>query len=149
MADVSVLDSGTKKATVTSRGYRLWIAYWCVLFVVMHIPTGGTNPVPVRHGDKLIHFVLYALLAWLGGRLVIQGKRSGTRRALLGWAVIYVVYAALDEGLQSFVGRTASVGDWLCDVGGVTAASAMLIIRRPGRKLSERHGIETGNVTRD
>ncbi len=110
---------------------------------------GGTSPIPVRHGDKLIHFALYALLAWLGGRSIVTDDRSGTRRALLHWAVIYAIYAALDEWLQSFVGRTASLGDWLCDVGGVAAVSAMLFFRRPRRKLSEHHGIEAGNVTRD
>ncbi len=115
----------------------------------MHVPTGGVNLIPMPHGDWLIHFALYGLLAWLGGRSILAGNRSGARRALLRWAVIYAVYAALDEWLQSFVGRTASVGDWLCDVGGIAAVSAMLIFRRPSRKLSERHGIEAGNVTRD
>ena len=131
------------------RGRWLWIAYWCALFVVMHVPMGGTSPIPMRHGDKLLHFVLYALLAWLGGRRIVLCDRSDARRALLRWAVIYAIYAALDEWLQSFVGRTASVGDWLCDVGGVAAVSAMLIFRRHSRKLSEPHGIGSGNVTRD
>lgn len=127
----------------------MWIAYWCALFVVMHIPMGGTSPIPMRHGDKLIHFALYALLAWLGGRRIASSDRPDVRRALLRWAVIYAIYAALDEWLQSFVGRTASVVDWLCDVGGIASVTAILVFRCPSLKLSERDGIGAGNVTRD
>lgn len=127
----------------------LWMAYWCALFIVMHVPMGGTSPIPIRHGDKVIHFALYALLAWLGGRRIVLRGRPDARRILLCWVAIYTVYAALDEWLQSFVGRTASVGDWLCDVGGVGVVTAMLIFRCPSPKLSERHGVGAGNVTRD
>jgi VanZ family protein len=101
----------------------------------------GATSIPVRHGDKFIHFGLYALLVWLGGRRIVLCGQPDVRQALLRWAVIYAVYAVLDEWLQSFVGRTASVGDWLCDVGGITIVSTILIIRASGGKLSERQGL--------
>ena len=127
----------------------MWIAYWCALFVVMHVPMGGTCPIPMRHEDKLIHFALYALLAWLGGRRIVLRGQPDARRVLLRWAVIYAVYAALDEWLQPFTGRTASVVDWLCDVGGIASVTAILVFRCPSPKLSERPGIGGSNVTRD
>jgi len=80
---------------------------------------------PFPEADKIIHFVLYSLLALLGTWCFRGARGDLTTRFLIGWAVIYVIYGAADEWLQSYVQRTASVGDWLADVCGIAAATAL------------------------
>jgi VanZ family protein len=115
----------------------LWIAYWVLLFVATHVPIPGRGPVTVEHGDKVIHFVVYFILTWLGGRYLLATGR-GTLRALAAWAAIYLLYAGADEYLQSLVGRTMSLSDWLADAAGIVLATLVLARRRPSGALSER-----------
>lgn len=115
--------------------WSLWIGYWVFLFVIMHTPIERTGGIRFEYADKIVHFLLYGTLAWLGawyfsnrpGKLGIGG--------LLVWAAIYVAYGALDEYLQQFVGRTTSFFDWLADLLGVLSATTILAVK--GRKLSE------------
>jgi len=115
----------------------LWVGFWVALFVAMHVPVPSANPLPIRHGDKVLHFGLYFLLAYLGGRyLRATGRLSLTR--LLVWAVTYCTYGALDEWLQQFVKRGMSLSDWVWDVIGVLVATAILATTRRRSALSER-----------
>ncbi len=133
------------------RSRWVWIGYWVSLFVVMHVPVECGGPTLVPHGDKIIHFGLYYLLAWLGGRHQLAARRrqraagSSLRgyphglkpaaRCLL-WAVVYAAYAALDECLQPFVGRTMSLGDWIADLIGISLATLTITLRRgPGERV--------------
>jgi len=78
-------------------------------------------PLP-PHADKLVHFALYAILAWLSYRpaQVICGNKIDA--AFL--AVLFcAVYGVTDEFHQMHVpGRTADLMDWLADICGATAA---------------------------
>jgi VanZ family protein len=103
----------------------------------MHIPIRGPVPRVVPHGDKVIHFVAYCLLAWLGGRHQLATRRSRSVAVLIMWAAAYAAYATADEWLQSFVGRTMSLGDWLADLLGVTVATVVLALGRRPSGLSE------------
>ncbi len=115
----------------------LWTGYWFSLFVVMHIPIRGMGLRVVPYGDKIIHFVAYCLLAWLGGRHLLATRRSGAVAALFMWAAVYATYASADEWLQSFVGRTMSLDDWLADLLGVAVATVVLMLSRRPPGLSE------------
>lgn len=115
-----------------------WVGFWVALFVATHVPVSSAGPLPLRHGDKVLHFGLYFLLAYLGGRYHRAiGRLSLTR--LLVWAVAYCAYAALDEWLQQFVKRGMSLTDWVWDVIGVLVATAILATTRRRSALSGRH----------
>ncbi len=133
----------------------VWIGYWVSLFVVMHVPVEGGGPTLVPHGDKIIHFGLYYLLARLGGRHQLAARRRqraagfslrGHPRGLkpaahcLLWAVVYAAYAALDEWLQPFVGRTMSLGDWIADLIGISLATLTIALQRRSAEPTEHEG---------
>ncbi len=118
----------------------LWIGYWVGMFVVTHVPIVPPGPLAVRHGDKVIHFGLYFLLTTLGGRYWLATRRRAPIVALLIWAAVYAAYGGADEWLQDFVGRTGSTADWLANVAGIMAATAMLALRRRSAGLSEQRG---------
>lgn len=93
------------------------------MFVGTHIPMASTPdepPVP----DKLIHFVMYAVLGlllplWSGWDVPLTFRRVLT---LLGGLT---GYAAVDEWLQIPVGRTAEWWDWVADAGGAASGLAL------------------------
>jgi VanZ family protein len=103
----------------------------------MHMPVAGGATPAIPHVDKLLHFGLYFMLTWLGGRhLLAMGPRSPLA-TLIVWAVIYAAYAAADESLQPLVGRTMSFVDWLGDLAGIVASTVVLALkchRRPTSK---------------
>jgi VanZ family protein len=119
------------------RNLWLWVGYWVTLFAATHVPMPSTGRVPVRYGDKILHFGLYFLLAWLGGRYLRASRRHVSLVLLLAWAAAYTAYAGLDEWLQQFVGRSMSLGDWVADVVGLAAATATLAAARTPTALSE------------
>ena len=117
----------------------VWVVYWCLLFIATHVPM-PEGPHLIRHADKIEHVVAYFILALLGGwsisvRKELAGGAPGAtapRRALWCWALVYVLYGIVDELLQSLVGRSMTLGDWLADVFGVTSAT-LLLVRLGGR----------------
>lgn len=119
-----------------SRSLFAWLGYWLVLFVLNHRPL---RRIPyLAHGsDKVAHFVMYLVLALLGGRYLRSTGRRLTWRLLSLWALVYIAFAAIDEWLQQFVGRTTSVGDWQADVLGVCIGTLWLAMRKPSATVSE------------
>jgi len=99
----------------------------------MRVPHGVRFP----HADKVVHFGMFFLLAWFGGRRLRAATGLLAGGALAAWAVVYAGYAFLDEWLQPFVGRSMTLGDWLADAGGILAATTLLAIGRQRRTLSE------------
>jgi len=112
------------------RNYKLWqlalVAYWLAIFVGTHVP-GDFLPEPSDGWDKVVHFSAYAALAVLvattwqlaAGQLMFRHLRAA-------WIVI-AIYGALDEWTQSFVGRDASVYDWLFDIAGAATGLALFV----------------------
>ncbi|MGY1621699.1 VanZ family protein [Geodermatophilus sp. SYSU D00965] len=84
-----------------------------VSLAVLFAP-GDDVPLAPPGVDKLVHLVLFAVLA-LTGRWA--GVRAGALTALL------LVYAAVSEVVQGLtpLDRSASVADWLADAVGVLA----------------------------
>lgn len=74
--------------------------------------------------DKLVHLGLFAALAF-------ASRWAGIARNVV--AVALVVYAAVSEVVQGtdLVGRDATVGDWVADVGGI--ALGLLLWRLAAR----------------
>ncbi len=116
----------------------LWVGLWVVMFLTTHVPVASAGALPFRHGDKILHFGLYFLLTYLGGRYLRATGRRLSVPLLLVWAVVYCTYAAFDEWLQQFVGRSMSPSDWVWDVVGILAATATLAAMQSRRALSER-----------
>ena len=99
----------------------------------MHVPLPRSAVPKIAGADKVFHFLAYFGLAWLGGWHHLSGAKPSRLLVLILWAVVYVVYAGLDEWLQQFVGRTPELGDWIVDVLAVTAATAVLFLTRGGQ----------------
>jgi VanZ family protein len=94
------------------------------IFYVSSLP----NPVPglvQTAGDKTLHALAYAGLAFLCGRAIGE-EGAGWRSTLLLAFVVAAVYGATDEWHQMYVpGRGPSVYDWLADAGGSGAGAAI------------------------
>lgn len=116
-----------------------------LLFVFTHVPL-PKGPAPRwPQADKVVHFLLYFGLAWLGGRRLLVNQSRFSVRSLIAWAGVYAAFAVADEWLQGPVGRTPSVGDWLADVIGIGAASIGLWIMY-GRSSVRSDALERGGV---
>ncbi|MFQ5591423.1 MAG: VanZ family protein [Phycisphaerae bacterium] len=109
----------------------LLVGYWVLLFAATHMPLGDEAGLPWSGADKIIHMVLYCVLAVLGIRYLRALGPGCTRVKLLGWAGVCITYAGVDEWLQRFVGRTPSFWDWSADVAGVAAATLMHVVMKP------------------
>lgn len=118
------------------RWYRRTLpTYWVYIFCGTHLP-GPKIPTPVPNEDKVIHFVMYALLAFLYWRF---GETF--RRPVAGWffwvgAALLILYGGIDEYLQGFVRRGPSWGDWIADAAGVLLVLTVFEVRR--RRLIAR-----------
>ena len=119
------------------------------MFAATHLPL-SPGPPASRFADKIIHFVLYFMLVVLGARwFVPTGAMPPTLttapRRILAWAAVFTAYAAFDEWLQQFVGRTMSGGDLLADTAGIAAATIILIARRRSGPISAAGGETPGD----
>ena len=98
--------------------------YWGVIFALTHMPPEQLAGAP-RIWDKLAHFLIYFLLALLlGSAMMLTFPR---RRTIPLWVlVVGFVYGVLDELLQPFVRREATLLDWVADALGVWTAVLLL-----------------------
>jgi VanZ family protein len=108
----------------------IWSAF---VFVVLMIP-GNKLPneklIPIPHFDKLVHFLLFGVFAYLWD-LYLRKRESfikERKRALLILFIIFM-YGLLLEYLQLFIGRKFDVIDLISDMSGI------LLIIKPGRNL--------------
>jgi hypothetical protein len=106
-----------------------WLGYWLLLTVATHYPK-PERFVPSLPGlDRVAHLTMFAVLAVLGawawaaparreprGRTTRQGRE---RKRWVFWAVLLVVFSAVDELAQPMTGRDASLADFACDVVGI------------------------------
>lgn len=108
---------------------RILPTYWLALFLVTHLPRLRI-PGEIPQSDKFAHFGAYALLAFLLWRFA----ETFTRPLGAGFApralLLIAGYAALDEWMQSLVGRSADPLDWMADMTGAAVTLALLEWRR-------------------
>jgi VanZ family protein len=93
--------------------------YWLILFIFAHIPM----PKYVEKAgvsDKCLHFLAYLVLTFLLWFSVKPDKKIQWRKAAVWWIFIIVtVYGAVDELVQSLVGRTCDVIDIAANISGI------------------------------
>ncbi|MFI8568988.1 VanZ family protein [Rhodococcus sp. NPDC078407] len=114
--------------------YRIPLAVTLVVaLIVLFTPASGV-PSGFEHSDKIIHFVLFAALAYT------------SRLAEIGWvgtALWVLLFAALSEFLQAILplGRSGSVIDALADAAGVVAGllAANRVLPQRVRKAPDLH----------
>ena len=87
-----------------------------------------------KNSDKVVHFLVYAVL----GLLVARAKDVMPRQLARVAAVVIGVslFGAMDEWHQGFIpGRFPDVRDWMADtVGGIAGATAFTL--RPRQRLT-------------
>lgn len=99
--------------------------YWVGLFIATHLPPSRVPK--TRVSDTVWHFASYALLATL---LLVSLRQMGVSLRAAAWWVIAIcfVYGAIDEYLQTFVGRICSLNDWLADASGAVTVGALAAV---------------------
>ena len=95
------------------------VLYWLTLFVLAHIPM----PQYVQSAgvsDKCLHFLAYLLLTFLFWFAIRPDEKVNWRKAAV-WCVLFIVtgYGAIDEVVQSLVGRTCDAMDIAANLAGV------------------------------
>lgn len=102
--------------------------YWPLIFWLTHIPVPD---VARKSGmsDKTMHALAYLALTFLVW-LAVCPYRKVHWKHLSAWAIFVVVvgYAATDELLQSRVGRSADMLDFIADLAGVVLGMGILSI---------------------
>ncbi len=107
-----------------------WAAFIYWLSSKPDVPQPGFWLPP--HTDKVVHAVLYAILA---GALFFAWRSTGCSpaRAAVFAAILASLYGFTDEWHQlSIHGRSSDVFDWVADTLGATVAASFLAQRRPG-----------------
>ena len=113
--------------------WRRWapaVAWAALLLVLTSIPN---PPVPrtLAGTDKVVHALLYGVLAWLVVRAMLPVARTLPALAAAWLAVLALGWA--DEWHQQFIpGRSQDAADWLAD--GTGAALAILTASARSRR---------------
>ena len=117
---------------------RYWlppIAWATAIFVQSSFRMPVRLPSGFSFGDKFLHAIVYAALAWLLLWAFHGGQGLAPARAA-GWAfLLAALYGALDELHQGLVpSRTMEWGDWFADVAG----AATVFLAPPLMRLVHR-----------
>lgn len=118
-----------------NRALAIWLGFWALAFTATHVPLRGPGPETPTGLDKLIHFGIYSLLTLFSWRYFILRNGSISSNRILAWVLIFLVYGALDEWSQRFVGRDPSYGDFLADAAGVMFGMLIVIVDVRRRRL--------------
>jgi VanZ family protein len=133
-----VSDAPSRPA-VGARGARRWgplLAWTAAILVVTSWP--DPNVPDVRHGDKLVHALIYGVLAFLAWRAAFPSGRWPGAAAALALLAAVAAFGWLDEWHQQFIpGRAQSTADWQADTAGAAiGAAAAYLGRRRAHSLS-------------
>jgi len=115
------------RAWFAARRARRWlIAYWLLLVLLTHWPNPWPHKGEPKFVDKLVHFSLYAALAWLAlhAMTVRRGTLSPAVRCMIVFLVV-VAFGLLDEWTQPYTRRDFDWFDWLADTVGAAAGIAV------------------------
>jgi VanZ family protein len=87
--------------------------------------------------DKVLHFTIYTVFAYLLSRQISQDTTRA--RAAAGAVLITLAFAAADEWHQRFIpGRSTELADWVADsAGAIVGALAFLLFHRASRATRE------------
>lgn len=105
------------------------LLYWPAIFLLTHIPIPQMVIKNIRASDKTLHYLGYLILVFLMWFAISPEKKVSWCRAYTWWALfVMVVYGAVDEWLQGYVGRDADVMDFLANSAGVLTGLILLSI---------------------
>ncbi len=119
--------------------YYLPVIIWAVLMmIVSSIPNLGPQPLNFTYGDKIEHFIEYAILGFL---LSLALFKTRSRPILLVAIAICAAYGIIDELHQLFVpGRDADPFDALADIiGSAAGVGIYALLKNRFVLLSLRH----------
>lgn len=100
---------------------------WVIAFILTHLPPAEVPK--TRIGDKLAHFIVYALLAGLLS-LCLWARGTSIARSILIVLIAGLLYGAIDELTQPLVGRICSLQDWYADAAGTASAGVLFALLR-------------------
>lgn len=111
---------------------RVWllaaVAYLALIFFVSSLPYLHAPGPEFQMKDKLAHAVEYGLLGWVLSRALRPDRPVPLVVEVLWFVAIGAGIAGLDELYQGTVpGRMTDPGDWLADVVGLIAATALSV----------------------
>ena len=120
----------SKRDLYTKISQLVLAGYWIALIVATHLPP--TTPfLPGQTIDKLVHALVYTLLAGLLASAWELAAGVLMLRHLFWTWVVVAVYGALDEITQIPVGRECSFWDWSADaIGAVIGLALFVAVRR-------------------
>lgn len=128
------------------RQNRFWwyqgpmVVWATTLFVLSSIPGTEIPALWVFGHDKVIHFLLYVVLAWTVYRAIQNQEWNASlkKHRYLATILIVALYGATDEVHQLFVPqRSGNLYDWIADCIGAATVSAAYWVRA---KLKSRFG---------
>lgn len=113
-----------------NRLLRFWLPVALQMGAIFYLSHQSKLPGPpgfIPHPDKIAHFVMFGLLAFLFLRALLNGRyRDMTWKATLATLLFIAAYGVLDEFHQSFIPtRQPDIYDWLADMSGGAAATVL------------------------
>jgi len=126
----------TTSRTPFSFRWPLLILYSVFLYVAFTLPAQKIPPAVAEANDKIIHVIVFFIYALLAFRTFFYSSRPLFHNdAGLKSVGLSLFYGAFLEWVQWNVsGRSASFTDWLADLAGTLAASAIFRISRLPRR---------------
>jgi VanZ family protein len=118
--------------------FHLPALLWALcIYISSSIPSTRLPNVGILNADKVVHFLVFFVLAWLLDRSLRNVRLPWVARHHLALTVaLTTVYGALDELHQAFVpGRNSSLLDLSADVGGALIFVAIFRFRSRSRGL--------------
>lgn len=124
---ISILLNRWSQLTLNQRRFFLFF-HWILIFTGTHLPSEQLPPIAAPGFDKLMHFILYAPLAFLFASTRPMNKPSHYLTAFL-WLSLYGIF---DELTQIPVNRSAEVLDWVVDsIGVLIGLGIFRLTKRP------------------
>lgn len=113
-----------------------------MIFGVSAVPNTQL-PQAISLSDKLVHMMIYAVLAVLFARAVAFSSPKPWPFLIWIMSVAFVsFYGITDEFHQSFVdGRSSDLRDWVADLIGGSIGAALYLFWRQTRQPKESHSL--------
>ena len=105
---------------------------WAFLILIVSLIPGKNIPIlPIIGLDKLVHFILFGILAHLFLIKSIREKQNIRKWNIFFWLIVFVCYGIILELIQdSFVkNRTADLFDGIANAIGVMSAYFYQIVK--------------------
>lgn len=107
----------------------LLVFYWPAIFILTHIPMVSIPMwvIQTNTNDKILHYLVYLILVFLLWLAINPNEKVNWGRTSVWWVLLVVVwYGVFDEWLQSYVGRSCDIADFLADLAGTLTGLILL-----------------------